>query len=69
MSTGKDEFVGDAHDGDPRRHDQRRLEAVLVERLDGGEMIEMDDADFRRIRETAAARLATREKQSKFDPA
>ena len=43
-----------------RRRDQERLEALLVERLDSGESVEMDDADFRRIREQVAARLGQR---------
>ena len=40
-----------------RRRDQERLEAVLVERLDSGQPVEMDDADFRRIRDRAEAAI------------
>ncbi len=43
---------------DLQRTDQERLEAVLVERLESGQSVAMDDEDFRRIREEAAARIA-----------
>jgi len=38
---------------DLRQAGQQRLEEVLLERLDSGRSVEMDDADFRRIRETS----------------
>jgi antitoxin ParD1/3/4 len=45
---------------DLRRRDQERLEAILLERVDRGQAVEMDDEDFRRIREEASARIAQR---------
>lgn len=47
-------------DQDLQRRDQERLEAVLLERLESGKSVEMDDADFKRIAEEAAARIASR---------
>jgi antitoxin ParD1/3/4 len=55
-----EEYVNSLLLEDLRRRDQERLEAVLLERLDSGQSVEMDDADFRRIREQAEARIAQR---------
>ncbi len=45
---------------DLRRRDQQRLESTLLDRLDSGLAVPMDDADFRAIRERAAAAVAGR---------
>ena len=42
---------------DLRRRDEERLQAVLLQRLDDGRSVVMDDDDFRRINEKAAARI------------
>jgi antitoxin ParD1/3/4 len=53
-----EEYLQHLLNEDLRRADQQRLEAVLLERLDSGLSVEMDDEDFRRIREEVAARIA-----------
>jgi antitoxin ParD1/3/4 len=45
---------------DLRRRDQERLEAVLLQRLESGASVEVDDADFQRIRERVAEQLGKR---------
>jgi hypothetical protein len=44
-----------AYEADARQPDHVELEALLLRRLDSGGSIEMDDADFPRIREKVEA--------------
>jgi antitoxin ParD1/3/4 len=58
--AGPEEYLASLLAEDLRRRDQERLESILVERLESGQSVEMDDADFQRIRDQVAARITQR---------
>jgi antitoxin ParD1/3/4 len=53
-----DEYVGELVRKDQERRQQRALEALLLRRLDRTNAVEMDEADFKRIRRRFLQRVS-----------
>ena len=57
-----DEYLGDLVRRDDERRKQRALEALLLRRLDQTNAVEMDAADFKRIRRRFVQRVSRSKK-------